>query len=154
VAAGLLALGPIKYLDLLWTELSAMAALGETSIPREIGIFVLTAVLPPPYPPLLPLFLSNTVPLYMGVHSGQREPDAKSVALLANLIAQSLLTAIHYEKTGVFTVDALPYRATDLASSFVTRMAKLGSNMGDSLYRQIMLHSTFSLHFAVNISLS
>jgi len=150
VIAGLLALGPVKYLDLLWTELSAMAALGEIIIPREVGIFVLTALLPPPHPPLLPLFLSHTVPLYFGVHCHQRAPDINSITLLANLVATSLLTLLHYERAGVTATDA--YRVSDLASTFLERIGKLGTGSGDLLYRQIMLHSHFSLQFIVNTS--
>src|ERR1700761_4760779 len=97
-------LGPQVFLDVFWAELCATTNTGDLVGPRQVGLFVLTASLPKPHPPLLPLFLNHTVPAFLSTSNMQDHVAPQNVAdLLAALIASSLLVTLHYERATAVT---------------------------------------------------
>ena len=139
VTTGLSANEPILYLSQMWEELSAMALLGELVVPCEIGIFMLTVAIPPPHPPLLPLFLSNVVPRLV---SGSPHPlDINRCALLASIISSSLLITRYHE--------GLMFSSVHLARSFLKRLSLMKSSEAAILYRQITHTPSFILQFTM-----
>jgi len=148
ISEGLTALGPIPYLSLLWAELASMAARSEVAAPRQVGFFALTTKLSPPHPALLPLFLSYTVPSYISLH-GDSPVHANSTALLANLLASSLLASLHYERSKSFLEIGLPFSPIALAQTLLMELTVSKSSVGDSLCAQIMLYPSFVQHFGI-----
>jgi len=135
-------------LTLLWAELASVATLGEVAASRQLGFFVLTAILPPPHPALLPLFLSFTVPFYISLHRDS-QVHVNSTALLANLLASSLLASLSHGRSKNF-IDVRPsFNTSAVARAFLTEMTRSKSNLGDSLCSQMMLYPGFVQHFGV-----
>ncbi|KAJ8456924.1 hypothetical protein ONZ45_g18524 [Pleurotus djamor] len=94
----LLVTPPAKFLQLLWSECLAAAALGETDACRRIATFVLTTPRSPNTPPLLPIFLYIVLPALLASIDKQvtGEPPM-GVELLSTIITSSLTAALHLE---------------------------------------------------------
>jgi mediator of RNA polymerase II transcription subunit 5 len=101
VSSCLLLLPPLQFLQLLWSELSLAASLGELETCRRLGTFVLTAPSTPPSPPLLPIFLHVLVPsLITSLDAAAHPPGPEQtlhVELLVALISSSLTRALHLD---------------------------------------------------------
>lgn len=146
IAAGLLALEPIAYLDVLWAEMSAMSLMGESRTPKELGVFVLTTILPPTYPHLLPLFLLYTVPRYLGGLDGRHVLEVNSGQLLADVIASSTSTLYYYSDIRA-SGKCSNFSLEELMRTFLKRLLLMKTSGADLLRRQIRSHPSFVTQF-------
>jgi mediator of RNA polymerase II transcription subunit 5 len=93
-------LPPTQFLDIVWTELSVAASLGELEICRRLGTFVLTTPTTSRDPPLLPIFLHLLVPTLIASFDARQPlgPEQNmTLEFLVTLISSSLLCARHLE---------------------------------------------------------
>ncbi len=89
---------PSRFLELLWTELAATAAL-EMEICRRLATFILTMprTTTADCPPLLPIFLHRVVPGLVLMIEGQQAEQATNIELLVTLLSSAMTAALHLE---------------------------------------------------------
>ena len=142
-------LGPQVFLDVFWAELCATTNTGDLVGPRQVGLFVLTASLPKPHPPLLPLFLNHTVPAFLSTSNMQDQVGPQNIAdLLAALIASSLLVTLHYERAMTVTSSPSCLSANALARGILGLLRAAGSEIATLIARQILSFPSFGSHFS------
>ncbi|KAF8973994.1 hypothetical protein BDZ97DRAFT_1777866 [Flammula alnicola] len=91
-------LPPIKFLQVLWTELVTAASLGELEACRRIATFVLTMPQDSTTYPILPIFLHVVLPsLITNADRQQPSEQTMTMELLVAIISSVLNAAIHLE---------------------------------------------------------
>lgn len=89
---------PVKFLQMLWSELAVSASLGEMELSRRIAIFVLTMPRSPNTPPLFPVFLHVLLPTLVSAIDRQQPPEqTMSIELIVSVVSSSLTAALHLE---------------------------------------------------------
>jgi len=89
---------PSKFLQLMWSELSVAASLGQTESCRRIATFILTMPQESNMPPLLPIFLHTVLPaLITGIDRQQPPEQTMNVELLVSIISSVLTASLHLE---------------------------------------------------------
>jgi mediator of RNA polymerase II transcription subunit 5 len=90
---------PSKFIQLLWSELSVVASLGQMEDCRRFATFVLVIFLrSPSRPRLLPLFIHVTLPsLIAAIDHQQPQEQAMNVELMVAIVSSVLTAALHME---------------------------------------------------------
>jgi len=91
---------PSKFIQLLWSELSLAASLGQIEDCRRIATFVFV-VLPrsPSTPRLLPLFIHTALPsLIATIDRQQPQEHAMNIELVVAILSSVLTAALHLER--------------------------------------------------------
>lgn len=114
---------PSKFIELLWSELSIAASLGQMEDCRRIATFVMMAM---PHsssiPRLLPIFLHVTLPSLITTIDHQPPAEqAMSTELLVAIISSVLTAALHFE----LAVRTLCEGKHDLGQSSMTMARRL-----------------------------
>lgn len=92
-------MSPSKFIQLLWSELSVAASLGQLEDCRRMATFIFM-VLPrsPSTPRLLPLFIHNALPsLIAAIDLQQSQEQAMNVELMVATVSSVLSAALHLE---------------------------------------------------------
>lgn len=92
-------MSPSKFIQLLWSELSIAAGLGQMEDCRRMATFILV-VLPrsPNTPRLLPIFMHMTLPsLITTIDRQQSQEQAMNIELLVAIVSSVLTAALHME---------------------------------------------------------
>jgi mediator of RNA polymerase II transcription subunit 5 len=95
----LIVTSPSKFIQLLWSELSIAASMGQMEDCRRIATFVMV-VMPrsPSIPRLLPIFLHVTLPSLIAAIDRQPPAEqAMSTELMVAMVSSVLTAALHFE---------------------------------------------------------
>jgi mediator of RNA polymerase II transcription subunit 5 len=89
---------PSKFIQLLWSELSVAASLGQMEDSRRMATFILV-VLPrsPSTPRLLPLFFHIILPSLITTIDQQPQEHAMDIELMVAIVSSVLTAALHLE---------------------------------------------------------
>ncbi|KAF9569643.1 hypothetical protein CPC08DRAFT_701548 [Agrocybe pediades] len=89
---------PIKFVQLLWGELSVAASSGETETCRRIATFVLAVPQDSTIPPLLPIFMHFVLPALIATADRKQNPEqTMDTELLVSIVSSVLNAAVHLE---------------------------------------------------------
>jgi mediator of RNA polymerase II transcription subunit 5 len=145
-------LPPIKFLQLLWSELQAAANLGELEACRRIATFVLTTPQDSNIPPVFPIFLHIILPSLIADADKQPPPEqTMSVELMVAIISSVLNATIHLEwaMKSASGEDRLVLGQSSIGAS--RRLASdLRRNRKSNVSNMIMQRLSSSQSFAAN----
>jgi len=89
---------PVKFVQLLWGELSAAASLGEVEACRRIATFTLAVPQSSTTPPLLPIFMHLVLPALIASADAKQNPEqSMDIELLVSITSSVLNGAVHLE---------------------------------------------------------
>ncbi|KAH7915833.1 mediator complex subunit Med5-domain-containing protein [Hygrophoropsis aurantiaca] len=151
-------MSPIKFLYILWSELTAAASLGEVETCRRVATYVLSMPRAPGAP-LLPVFMYNVLPVIMATMDQQQAAEkTMNVELVVAVVSSSLTAALHLE-WAFQTMDDEYGRVLEQSSAIIARKlatnlrARTGSasNIGSSILRRLSSSPSFVANFPVFI---
>ncbi|KZS93088.1 hypothetical protein SISNIDRAFT_486020 [Sistotremastrum niveocremeum HHB9708] len=147
-------LGPIQFLALLWEGLSLAASNGEHSSARQIGVFCLAAVLPKPHPPLLPIFINNTLPSILTNLDAQihQQTQSNHIELLGEMLATALFRFLHFERVSQSHMDSGSRSSTQLARMLTSALTRSSSSTAPLVLQRVISSPGFVSNFPGSIS--
>lgn len=146
-------LGPIQFLTLLWDSLSLASSSGEHLPARQIGVFCLTAVLPKPHPPLLPIFINNTLPSILANLNTQVQPaQFNHIELLGEMLAIALLRFLQFERVSQSHMDSGSRSSAQLARMLTSNLARSSSTAGPLVLQRLVSSTGFVSNFPGSIA--
>jgi len=118
---------PSKFIQLLWSELSVAASLGQMEDCSRIAAFVFVAVpRAPSTPKLLPLFIHIALPsIISAIDRQQPQEHAMSVELVVAILSSVLTAALHLERAVHMVCD----NKYVLGPSAISMVRKLAANL-------------------------
>ncbi len=140
-------LGYHGFISLLWMELKSAVLAGDLVRPRQLGLIALSFPPPPPYLPLLPIFIHNVLPDLASSHSLLEK--AVLVDLLVAIVASSLLMTMHFERSLPRGTHGPSPSASAMAKSVASTFRSIDGVLGQTLLNALASFPSFAYYFTL-----